>query len=198
MAVNALTFYSKARKTQSKIPIERRQFRSRARRRVPRRLSGSRKTKRNRRLIRNQDRKIPGFRSHRTGQLFSSLFAERPINLDPVVRIVCAATKALTLTRSFRRSSPPGWLVLSFPTPWFPSRLARAHPPAVAPQQNSNLTYLHITGDAGELPYPRVYMRTRGPTRFTGWSEKFVRKEKEREKEGKGWIEWGGKGAWRR
>lgn len=91
------------------------------------------------RLIRNQDRKIPGFRSHRTGQLFSSLFAERPINLDPVVRIVCAATKALTLTRSFRRSSTPdGW--------FFPFLHHRSHragprsPLARAPARAPNKT----------------------------------------------------------
>lgn len=71
---------------------------------------GRTKPKRARALLLNQDRKIRGFRSHRTAlqtRLFSlslslssspslTRVSEEPINLDPVARIMCAATKALT------------------------------------------------------------------------------------------------------
>lgn len=78
--------------------------------RIAGRLIARGRTKPRRTMLLNQDRKIPGFRSHQTAlrTRFLSLslslspsphlahINEKPINLDPVARIMCVATKALT------------------------------------------------------------------------------------------------------
>lgn len=153
--------------------------------RIAGRLIARGRTKPRRTLLLNQDRKIPGFRSHQTAlrtrflalSLSLPLFfspsppylariSEEPINLDPVARIMCVATKALT-----HYLLPPSPLLSVFlSVPWsrvpsssfflsvqFPSNF---HVCPSGPQQNSNLSYLHISGDGGELPYLRVYTYT--------------------------------------